>query len=320
MIGIAAIGFFFIVEMILLKFNRKKIISDLILLLLGMALITILFSLYFLYHNALLEFLFYNIWFNFTVLFTQTYNFIDYSYYFMKHQAAFVLITVLGLILMGYDLMNLEKLFSEKRIIIFVFLITIITSLSASLGLYQQFYLIFLPLLSIVASYGVFTIQKFLKNALSPIFSCLLLSFIVATLFTSLVSETISKTPKIHSEKLFQQKALTNFVLSHSKRTDPLFYTWTDTGGYIFNADIQYFWMTSLGYDRHFSQLSGYNIFGQTLVNLIEQKKVDYLISDKNELIKVLSKEAYTHIENNFYSHDNYKSLWVRKNKLLTLD
>ncbi|MEO8399342.1 MAG: glycosyltransferase family 39 protein [Ignavibacteriaceae bacterium] len=310
-IGVFAVLVFYIFIFFQKKIDLKILYADLLLIFLGSLTSFIIISIYFISIGAFQQFWFYNFEFNLiAILKYHTSHSGYYLKYLLKHQIGFIIFTLFGFVLI------LKKFISEKenhdKKMLFLFIVSVITSASSLLGMYQQHYLQFLPLLSVICAFTInksaelfFTNQTLIKK---------IVSFVaIIFLIVNLVQDEIWQTPWHESAKLKSQRSLTNFILKNTKRSEPIFFIWNNCGGYIFNEDVQYYWTENENLGKYFNRIKGYDVFGDALIKNMKTKNVRFIVAEEQELKNVLSPKAFNFIKNNYISNFNgYKCLWKR--------
>ena len=189
-------------------------------------------------------------------------------------------------------------------------IITLVTSSGALVGLYSQFYLIFLPLLSIFGSILIIKISAYLKNK-SSVYQ-VVYGFIVLLLFTQLLNSKIKNTFFVKSPKSTKQMEFLDYVLKNSKRSEPVLFLWCEWGGYVFNSDIQYFWFENEKFISYYKKIAGYDVFGNSLIDKLKGKNVKYIIAPEYRFSTVLSKRAHDYVLKNYKRSKKFDDLWIR--------
>ncbi len=309
-LGIAAVYIFFLIFFLRYKTEHKKIVPELITLFSGNVTAFVIVALYFYLNNSFKEFFFYNYEFNFIALKEyHSRNLREYAGILLKQQPVFVLAALTAMII------TLKKLFTknvdeESRKVLFVFVISALTSATIFLGLYKQQYLIFLPLLCVVIYQLIMYLSTYNRQNLNH---RLLKSITIVLLTGSLLWASISETYFVPSEEQKQQNNLTQFILDKSERTEPVLFLWNNYGGYMFNEDVQFFWLENEGFKPLFNKISGYDVFGNNLIEILKKKNVRFLVTQQKHLKAVLSPGAFEFILQNYNNENEFNGrLWIR--------
>lgn len=309
-IGITAVYIYYLILWLISNNERRTIINNILILLWGNVTAFILVSLYFLLNNSFSEFFFYNYEFNLIALKEyHSRNLREYAGILLKQQTVFVFASAAGIIISFLKLINKSKVENYKQLL-FVFVITVLTSSTIFLGLYKQQYLVFLPLLSVMIYHVVDYIIHSVNQKYKPL---LILTSFTLLLSGNLLWASISETFFVQSEEQKQQNTLTEYILNNTKRTEPVLFLWNNYGGYMFNEDVQFFWLENEGFKTLFNRISGYEVFGQNLISKLKEKNVKYLITQRKHLQAVLSEEAFEFVLKNYNNENEFNGrLWVR--------
>lgn len=296
----------------LLNLSDKRIaLKNIILIFSGFLFTYLIVVTYFIIHHAVGQFFFCNYEFNvIAALKYHSRNLGDYIRLFVYHQTSFVIVVLLGFFFFIIFLMkNKEETLQNKKYLL-LFTISIITSLSAITGLYEQLYLVFLPFLSVVASFGVIQLYKYWKVSIG-VKKLAAVTILVFT-FAQLVFANKEDTDFHKTKKLIYQETLANYVLENSKRSEPVFFVWNGGGGYVFNYDLQYYWFENEKFRFYYKKIVGYNVYGEHLIKKLEGEKVKYIVGEKNHIREVLSQNAYNYVMKNYKRSKKLKTLWIR--------
>lgn len=310
-VGVASIFLYLFIRWFISTSNKKEIIIDGLIILSGIVFIFSIIALYFHYKNSFTEFFFYNYEFNLIALMEyHSRNLKEYAGVLIKSQTTFVLACITSLLIYISNLTSRKEL-NDNPEKLFIVIVTIVTSSTIFLGLYKQQYLLFLPLLAVV----IFNLVNILMNKVyANKMNVLLPSLLIILLFGNLLYASIYETPFKQSEEQKQQNKLTQFILDNYERDEPVFFLWNNQGGYMFNEDVQYFWLENEGFRTLFNRIVGYEVFGDSLINNLQQKNVRYLVTSQKHLKMVLSEDAYKYILLNFSNENEFNGyLWIRK-------
>jgi len=233
----------------------------------GMALVFTTFLVYFLAKNAAGNYIFYNFTFNLMALNAyQTWLFPVYLRFFLRGQAIFTAFSVLG----GYFLVK-----SQKPAFKGLFFTATAFSMAATavIGFYSQYFLLFLPLLSVTAAYGLLRGMDYLcRTQMKKI-------LLITLVFSTLTYIAAQNTPFEATSKLLEQENTTDYILANTARNEPVaMVLWNDCGGYMFNEDLQYFWHDTEDLSRIFRKIEGHEVFGENYIKALETQRIRFLV------------------------------------------
>jgi hypothetical protein len=174
---------------------------------------------------------------------------------------------------------------------------------------YSQYFLIFLPLLSIVAAYALIEITKLFNDINGK--AGIVVSSCLATLTAMIMlAYTVRNTPFRETDLLSQQKSFTKTFVSMTSREEPVGVLWSLCGGYMFNENTGFYWVAMPFHSEMIEIISGEHPFREAFIHDLDNKSVRYIIGVENWMTEGLSPEALKHIQDNF----NYTTcLWTRK-------
>jgi hypothetical protein len=310
-VGVALVFLYLFISWLISRTNKKEIVVNGLLILSGIAVVFTIIAFYFYINNSFNEFFFYNYEFNLIALMEyHSRNLKEYAGVLIKSQTVFVLAGIVALLGFIISLKSWKQL-NNNPSKLFIFIITIVTSSTIFLGLYKQQYLLFLPLVSVVI---INFINMLLNKADENKINILIPSAVIILLFGNLLYASISETPFVQKEEQKQQNKLTQFILDNSERTEPVFFLWNNCGGYMFNEDVQYYWLENEGFRTLFNRIVRYEVFGDSLINNLQRKNVRYLITPQKHLKMVLSEDAFNYVLRNFNNENEFNGcLWIRK-------
>jgi len=129
--------------------------------------------------------------------------------------------------------------------------------------------------------------------------------------------------PTSPTYKLIEQLRVTEHVFQNTDSSEPvLLLVWNDCGGYVFNEDLQYYWLANMDMVDFFRETEGYDIFGESMISLIEERNVTFIISDevdpslfseyyRSTIHYAISNNTRDYVLANYHPSDN-PCLWVR--------
>jgi hypothetical protein len=182
------------------------------------------------------------------------------------------------------------------------------TSSGCLLNDWTQIYLVFLPLLVIVASFGLFRIteslwQKWSVAGRSFVAACVLLSS--GYLFAGAYAET----PLSEAAGLKAQKSLTEYIVNQTRASDSIGVFWNECAGYMFNDTLQYFWVMFPPWEGFLEKSTGENSFGDAFIDALDQKQTKFIIGADGDSLEGLPMQSRAYVTENF----SYKDcLWTR--------
>jgi Dolichyl-phosphate-mannose-protein mannosyltransferase len=276
--------------------------------------------LYFVANDGALDFLYFNFVWN--VLFSMNWSAdlqaastgsgmrlsVEYFWFYIQKQLPFTILVIAGLTFWLRKLRNESDQASKQRNWLFL-IATLGTSLGWLTDRHSQFFLIFLPLLSILAAYALVQIGALWPHPYrraGVIFSATL-SLLAAG---GMIAQAATSTPFRQTDLLRQQKEFTQRLVGITDRNEPLGVVWSLCGGYMFNEITGFYWVAIPFHSEIIEKLSGEHPFRESFIKDIENKNVRYVIGVDKWMTEGLSQEALEYLEKNFdYSY----CLWTRK-------
>ena len=307
-IGIFFVFVFALLELVVQKPKKKERFFRLIKIILGIIIPHIFIVTYFFLVNGLEAFFQSNYIFNFVIASVDSlpWMFEPYWKIFVSYQFTFLFFSFVGIILLFRSAVK-----EKNSLFYFVSFITMGCTLSALLGWYSQFYLLFIPLLSIVATYFFIVLIRMSAKYiyLKFVFPLFLLVFFFypqeSFLIYSVENIVYERNDSllhivIPNVTISHQKEQTNFILNNTERSDPLSYFWNFCGGFTFNEDAQYYWSYNKLHEDVARILTGVDMFGSKYSKMLEDKKIKYIIATQGELNNLPYSETYQYIINNY--------------------
>lgn len=294
--------------------RRRPIMQGLLGLAGGLLLTYLAFGLYFLTQGSLAEFLYYNYVFPFEVISSRIAKPLAKNWtYLVDYQWSFVLAMVLAILFFGRDVIRNIKNPSpalQKEALLFTLFFG--TLLGAFLNLFSQYYLIFLPLAAVLATLTLEKIAALTFLKVKPTYPPASLIIIATLLLAQLVYGRSHKIPKMQDAELILQLGRTQKILKNTARDQAIGFLWNGCGGYVFNAPIDYFWLSCENLPKVFDKIADYKVFGQHYIDLLETNQTPYVIARWEES-KKLSPKLHDYLKAR-YDHKN--CMWVRKQTL----
>jgi len=230
-----------------------------------------------------------------------------YLKFFLREQLPFVFLIFTGVVLLFSDLLSDSgKLDKPKGW--FLLVVSIGTSFGWALNLYSQLYLMFLPLLAIIASFGLFRmVEGACQNSGARGGMVVTGAFMV--LAVAMTSSAVNRTPLHESAGLKLQKEFTRRVLQVSDSADRFGVLWNTCGGYMFRDNAQYYWVFMPDINDIMDRISGENPFGATFVDVLENSNIKFIVGTDDWIFDRLPERSRAYIKAN-YSYD--ECLWTR--------
>ena len=311
LVGPASIILYFILLLAFKINNKKIIIKNCIYFIIGFCVPYIIISIYFILNHAFGNFLFFNYEFNVVAAFEYSSKHVkEYIKFFGKNETLFYLFSLIGIIYFIIAFKKGKSIIYRNNKHFFLLVITLVTCSGALIGLYSQFYLIFLPLLSIIVSILIINIFRYLENKNAAY--KLGYTIIVLLLFIQILNSKINNTYFTSSKEIIQQKEQIDYMLTNTKRSEPILFIWCKWGGYVFNSDLQFFWFENENFKSYYKKICGYDVYGDSLIKKLREKNVKYIIGYQNKISSILSKNAYDYVMRNYRKCQNYDGLWIR--------
>lgn len=187
------------------------------------------------------------------------------------------------------------------------------TGLGWALNNYTQYFLIFLPLWSVLGAFGVSELLRVLeeRGGALPLRagSAALLAGIALLGWTA-----VRFTPLAEHPNLTVQKSLAALLLRTTERDEPIGVIWDYCGGFVFNPPVQYYWAAepSIGravvLDTHWNP-TAVNPFGQPWIDALEAQQVRFIVGRESDLFRGLPAETQAYVRGHYR---NNGCLWKR--------
>lgn len=228
--------------------------------------------------------------------------------FFMEKQLPFLLLSVLGVLLWFSDLVSGSGGLDKRRGWL-MGLATAGTTLGWGLNMLNQFFLVFLPLLSIMTSYAIFRVSSAVSER-GGVAGSWAIAIFVAISTAYMLGHSLKKTAYEERPGLAFQKRFTERVLAVSARSEPLGVVWNNCGGYMFNENLQFFWAADARFGRQAERWYGKNPFGEQFISLLEGRKVRFVVGRDKRFFRGLPDKTTRYIKDNFVYDE---CLWIRK-------
>jgi hypothetical protein len=286
---------------------------------LGLALTATPFLAYFYFTDSLADFFYYN--FLFAVQLTYYWSVgdqsayaireaglaVEYAVFFLQYQLPFVLATLLGVALWWPRVAGQEP--GSRRAGALFLLATVGTSAGWVANLFSQFFLIFLPLLSVFAAVGLTAaagwLTRRLQGAGAVVTGLGAAAAAAAMLWYPLANATFTPT-----RLLTEQLAFTEKFVGLTDRDEAVGVIWSTCGGYVFNRNIGFYWVAMPGISELLEVITGEHPFGEAFIQQLEQQQVRYVIGRQDWMTEGLTPAALDYLNSRFsYTH----CLWTRR-------
>jgi hypothetical protein len=275
-IGPSAVGLYFAAALAFGAYDWKRLAGDASLVLMGFFSVAVPFCAYLWLLGSLEPFLYFNFYFNLALLAgyhtNQTPNNLGAIW---GKNGAFVALTLFGLSALARTLARGAGGPAGFPRTLFMFTVSSAMALSSLNPLYPHYFLCILPLLSVVCAHGLSVLWA-LIGRLPPTDATLLAAVGVAAVFVSLLYQ--HPAPTAPTGHLLDQREQTEYIIENAGRDEPVLFYWNNCGGYMFNEDVQYYWMGNEGMDRLIPEVAGSDVFGPQLIRLIEGERVRFLV------------------------------------------
>ncbi len=324
MVGPASVVLSLFVLVALKKQSFREVMSFCLCGLGGIFTPALLLSGYFLYEGALGSFWFYQLPYNFILIFYHPDMFEKFATLLKEEQSIFICFVVLGMTslwLRGFswqvnvaDNKEVSWSFSFTRkdldyiedTHLCFFFIFAFTGGSVFLGHYSQYYLIFLPLSSIFGAYFFVRVLNAPKSTMKNITLIFLALLYFSELFTNLNIGRLDGGYRNQRE----QKRLFEYVMSSSSPNDKMFYTKGPVSAYIFRPHLTYYWL-DVG-QSVYNMVEGREVFGDDLIKLLQEEKCLFImVSSKGT--SLLPPQTQAFIQENYVPDKYFTSLLVHK-------
>jgi hypothetical protein len=268
------------------------------------------FIIYFTWHGAISEFLHYNFIFNyqFTLVVAKDWSrTLWFIKYFAFWQFPFVLLVIAGLVCWIADLWGGAGRLDHRKGWLMV-VMALGTASGCLLGDWTQIYLVFLPLLAIFASFGLFRIMESLWEQ-GGVAGRVLATACVMLASGYLFAGASSETPFSEQTALMAQKSLTEHIVGHTEASDSIGVLWNECAGYMFNDTLQYDWIISPILGDVLERIYGEHPFGDAFVAALQRDETRFVIGADGESLDGLPPQSRAYINENFRYE---KCLWTR--------
>lgn len=232
---------------------------------------------------------------------------LEYLHLMLRLQAPFLLATLAGL---GFAWRGLPR--AEGGLVVTV---ALLTGLGWVLNNYSQYFLIFLPLWSVLAGFGASESLGVLRERAGLAGHWVGLAALLGGIGL-LVLTAVAYTPLQEHPNLRVQKTLGSLLLRLTAREEPVGVIWDYCGGFVFNAPVQYYWAAepaigrAVARDTEFNP-GGENPFGRPWVRALEAQQVRFIVGRENDLYRGLPASTQAYLRTHY--RQNGGCLWQRR-------
>jgi hypothetical protein len=229
---------------------------------------------------------------------------------FVQDQLPFLLLCAYGAYFWVWQMLREKDLHARQRNLLFI-IAAAGTGLGWLLDLYTQYYLMFLPLWSVLASFALVTIKNQLQ-ALNNTAGLTIVSLIALISASAMLWDSVNKVNFRENGKLKAQKQFTEYFVGITNRDEPVGMIWSQCGGYMFNPNVGYYWIALSDVSAIIELMTGEHPHGQSFIDKMESLQVRYVIGYDEWATEGMSDEAMNYLRENF----EYSScLWTRKSQ-----
>lgn len=304
-VGVFTIFLYLLIAWLLKSISFKEAYKKSERLLIGILIVFGIFSIGFWMYGALSEFWYYNTLFNLKAVigFQERKNFL--AFFWSKSFLFFILLALSYISLIKSLKTDRTSIKFKQRLLIGISSLFLIL-ITPFLGLFLQWYLILTPLLCVVLGIGLTNFYK--KTVATGKLSKTFYSWIIILLLLQLTLASFFVTAFEQHDFQKQQIRNLNTVIENTERDEKVFAIWNCVG-HVFNDDLTFYWIGSSGYSGLFSELEGYDVYGEVLQTQLEDGQVRYVSSNEYHL-ELLSNDTKEY----FYENYNTTSgcLWER--------
>jgi hypothetical protein len=178
---------------------------------------------------------------------------------------------------------------------------------------YPQWWLICMPLLCVVAIHGLAAAAPLLQKpaAASGALPETVPAVVLAALSLAyLLGMAVARTPIDEHVNLGAQRRVTATVLAETATTEPVGLIWSNCGGYMFNANLQYYWASGSDIGAAVRRYAGVDVNGTPWIERLESGRVRFVIGRHDAIYAGLPQVTRDYLA----AHYDYEEcLWRRK-------
>jgi 4-amino-4-deoxy-L-arabinose transferase-like glycosyltransferase len=320
----AGIGPFFVVVYYLISHwvcakSGRSIWLELRNLVIGGLVATVPFVLYFLANSALEDFFYFNFVWN--VLLNYYWSTIWHgaldgeelgvsmrnTIFMVQHQLPMLILTSIGLLGWIINLFRIEEAAARQAGVLFA-IAALGCGIGWALNQHAQFFLIFLPLWSVFASYAFVMLGAASQRMGHPV-SGTLVPIVASVAAAIMLLQSISTTPFRENPMLSGQISTTARFIAASERDELVAITWNTCGAYMFNQHASFYWVAMPYISEVIEKIDGQHPFAEDFVAELEEKQVRYVIGHEEWQTEGFSSTTKEYLKENFSYSD---CVWTR--------
>ncbi len=313
-LGPLAILLFYLFGARLHGLGARAVAADLGLLATGGLLPYALVLLYFLAHDAIPDFHYYNLAWNFAAAGYEveaTDRGWRFAASFVQRQWPIALAAAAGLAFWWAGWRR-KAWRPETPLIGLIAVSAILSTAGLAAGFYSQYFLFLLPPWCVLAAYGMNSAVERLAPRLGANAS---IGFAAGAVLgiAPIALQAARFAPTQEQALLQRQKSLTAYLLEVTPRTEPIGVIWDACGGFMFNARLQFYWAADGPVGAVVARQTGENPFGSAFVAALDQARVRYIAGTDGAKFRELPAATQAYIHENFTYTD---CLWTRRQPL----
>jgi hypothetical protein len=120
----------------------------------------------------------------------------------------------------------------------------------------------------------------------------------------------VARTPYDEHVNLTAQRHVTATVLAETATTDPVGLIWSNCGGYMFNANLQYYWASGSDIGAAVRRYTGVDINGTPWIERLETGRVKFVIGRRDAIYADLPQVTRDYLARHYEYEDCF---WRRK-------
>ena len=293
--GVALVLLFFLIEFFLRNEKRDNVLK---IIKIGSGIMTVhlcIFS-YFLFQGAVREYLLNSFYSNFILL-----SHVPLVHILSNLMMGLIPTTVLLLLFSALGIFFIFRENSKKndeRKELFL-LIAVGSTSSVFIGPWENYYVVFLPFLAVACAYFMEKILQALpvRGELAMVIA----PFILGVLLLSFkIPSQNSYDAMLLSFPLQSQEYNTDYILKKINNEEAVGFFWNNCGGFVFNRDVQYYWIFDTVFGNTYLSLTGIDQYGSQYVEALQEKKVVYIIAMQDEVKSLFSQDTQDFILKNY--------------------
>jgi hypothetical protein len=183
------------------------------------------------------------------------------------------------------------------------------TGASLALNFYYQFFLVFLPLWSIVAAFGLWRGGERLA-ALAGAWGRIATGALVVAAAAAMLAVSLRLVPLEARPMLAFQESFTRMMLAATPRSEPVGVIWDVCGGFMYNEPVQFYWGAEPAIGATAARHGGRDPFAEDFVAALERGNVRYVIGREDGLVTQLPAVTQRYLRERY---DYSNCLWKRR-------